>query len=361
MRIFDQAPAPDYWGEVETRASTVSAAAPPDRSARSARLLVAALLAILTISAAIAVGSGAIELPWPVESTIPSPSAPPPSTSAPASPWARSWMTGRELMDVLAEEFGYLWFEVGGNGQTAFSSVADPGSNEPAWIFVDAPVDTAAEVYVVAHVDFAELASQHVDRVTQLLSPDEATWMANALDQGLMSEGPFSVDTMTESGGYVDVTRVDEDVSTDLMVVRFLPVGDRTVVPGWCGGVPIGPPGEPGPRATPDPRELRCIAVENHSGVDMTLIEGDTGTGGRSRLSACTGMTQSGPIPTRPWSLRVGRADPELAIAGPVLASFDSSQLTGDPPYLLEVVVNADLTATIGQRLSLPEFIARNC
>jgi hypothetical protein len=267
-------------------------------------------------------------------------------------------MTGRELMDMLAEDFGYQWFEVGGNGQTVFSTSADPGSNEPVWMVVDAPVDTAAEVYVVAYVDFAELASQHVDRVTQMLAPDEATWIANALDQGLRSEGPFSLDTMTTTGGYVDVTRVDEEASTDVMFVRFLPVGDRTVVPSWCGGVPIGGM-DPGPRATPDPRELRCIAVENHSGVDMTLIEGDTGTGGR--IPACTGMMQSGPNLTRPWSLQIGRADPDLAITGPVLASFDSSQLTGDPPYLIEVVVNADLTATIGQRRSLPEFMSRNC
>lgn len=359
MRIYDQAPAPDYWSEVETRAATVSAAAPPDRSARSARLLVAVLLTILTISAAIAVGSGTIELPWPVESPIPSPSAAPPSPSAPASPSARPWMTGRELMDMLAEEFGYQWFEVGGNVQTLFSSSADPGSNEPAWIMVDGPVDTAAEVYVVGYVEFAELASQHLDRVTQMLAPEEATWIANALDQGLRSEGPFSLDTMTTTGGYIDVTRPNEDVSSDVMVVRFLPVGDRTVVPFWCGGVPMGPSLEPGPRATPDPRELRCIAVENHSAVDMTLVEGDTGTGGR--IPACTGMNQSGQNPTGPWSLQVGRADPELAIEGPVLASFDSSQLTGDPPYLIEVVVNADLTATIVQRLSLSEFMSRNC
>lgn len=73
MRIYDQAPAPDYWSEVELRAATVSAAAPPDRSARSALLLVAALLTILVISATVAIGSGVIELPWPVESPTPSP------------------------------------------------------------------------------------------------------------------------------------------------------------------------------------------------------------------------------------------------------------------------------------------------
>lgn len=75
MRIYDQAPAPDYWSEVELRASTVSAAEPPHRSAWSALLLVAALLTILMISAAVAIGSGVIELPWVVESPTPSPAA----------------------------------------------------------------------------------------------------------------------------------------------------------------------------------------------------------------------------------------------------------------------------------------------
>jgi len=59
-----------------------------NRSGRSARpmlLLVAALLAILTISAAVAVGSGVVELPWldesPTPTVAPTPDSPEPSAS----------------------------------------------------------------------------------------------------------------------------------------------------------------------------------------------------------------------------------------------------------------------------------------
>jgi Tol biopolymer transport system component len=59
MRIYDQAPAPDYWSEVELRASTVSAAA-PHRSARSALLLAAALLLALAVGGAALALSGIV-------------------------------------------------------------------------------------------------------------------------------------------------------------------------------------------------------------------------------------------------------------------------------------------------------------
>jgi hypothetical protein len=72
MRTYDQAPAPDYWSEVQLRASSAPGDARPERSARPALLLVAALLLLLTISAAVAVGSGVVELPWFDESPTPS-------------------------------------------------------------------------------------------------------------------------------------------------------------------------------------------------------------------------------------------------------------------------------------------------
>jgi hypothetical protein len=72
MRTFDQARAPDYWSEVELRAATATPAARPDRGTRRVLILVTAVL-VLTISAAVAVGSGAVDL-WPVESPTPNPS-----------------------------------------------------------------------------------------------------------------------------------------------------------------------------------------------------------------------------------------------------------------------------------------------
>ena len=106
------------------------------------------------------------------------------------------------------------------------------------------------------------------------------------------------------------------------------------------------------PPPTPDSQTLQCIAVENNSDVDMVLTGPTYGAG---RISACSGMSSSASGITGPWSLQVGRADSQLAIDGPVLASFDSSQLIGEPPYLVEVVINSDLSATISQRASLPE------
>jgi hypothetical protein len=127
-------------------------------------------------------------------------------------------------------------------------------------------------------------------------------------------------------------------------------------LPGWCGGLGTGgpaplPPNTPRPLYTPDPHTVRCIAIENKSPVDMAIVEPGSSWG---LIQACSGSDSTGPVPPAPWTLEVGRATPG-SISGPDLASFDSSQLTGEPPYLIEVVINADLTATIQQRTSLPE------
>ncbi len=91
MRIYDQAPAPDYWSEVELRASTRPEATPPHRLGRPALLLVAAVLGIVAISAAVVVGSGVVD-PWPVESPTPSAvESPAPTTtgSQPPTVWVQ--------------------------------------------------------------------------------------------------------------------------------------------------------------------------------------------------------------------------------------------------------------------------------
>jgi len=86
MRIYDQAQVPDYWSEVQLRASTTSDAARPDRGPRRALLLAAALLTMLAILAAVAVGSGLVKLPpiVPVPSPSPSPSASPSAQATPS-------------------------------------------------------------------------------------------------------------------------------------------------------------------------------------------------------------------------------------------------------------------------------------
>jgi hypothetical protein len=138
-----------------------------------------------------------------------------------------------------------------------------------------------------------------------------------------------------------------------------------SMVPGWCGGEGSGggqPPSgvTPQPLATADPRHLLCIAAENRSSVDMGLNElrdGQVLEGGL--ISACTGMQASEPGTTGRWSLQVGRTSAAGSIDR-VLANFDASQFTGAPPYLIEVVINADFTATIAQRASLPLDSARS-
>jgi hypothetical protein len=60
------------------------------------------------------------------------------------------------------------------------------------------------------------------------------------------------------------------------------------------------------------------------------------------------------------WGLELGRAA-EGDTAGPLLASFDSTQLTGEPPYLIEVIIGPDLTATIEKRTALRDPASASC
>lgn len=136
-------------------------------------------------------------------------------------------------------------------------------------------------------------------------------------------------------------------------------------LPGWCGSVASRgpadlPPNTPRPFFTPDVQTLLCVAMQDTSSVDMVVTGA---TGGGTLLTSCGAVTSSGPVPSGPWKLQVGRTTPALTIAGPPLATFDSSQVMGDPPYLIEVIVNPDLSATIQQRDSLPELglLARTC
>jgi hypothetical protein len=72
-----------------------------------------------------------------------------------------------------------------------------------------------------------------------------------------------------------------------------------------------------------------------------------------SLVAACSGVAISTVVPTGSWGRELGLAA-EGDIAGRVLASYDSSQLSGEPPYLIAVEIDEDLNATIEQRSSLP-------
>ena len=93
MRIYDQAPAPDYWDEVELRASSGSVGtAPPARAARPFLLLAAAMLLALTVGGAALALSRLVDPAPPVPpdplatSASPVPSASPVGSIPPRSP-----------------------------------------------------------------------------------------------------------------------------------------------------------------------------------------------------------------------------------------------------------------------------------
>jgi hypothetical protein len=77
-----------------------------------------------------------------------------------------------------------------------------------------------------------------------------------------------------------------------------------------------------------------------------------------SLVSACRGIEGSESGTPGKWSLQVGRIGTPGSV-DQVLASFDASQFTGAPPYLIGVLINPDFTATITQRASLPSDSAR--
>lgn len=131
-------------------------------------------------------------------------------------------------------------------------------------------------------------------------------------------------------------------------------------IPGWCGGLPMGPAPAPStsphPYSTPDPHTLLCMMVENKSTVDMAIDDSSSW----SLVAACTSMESSGPVPEAPWAYQIGRATPG-SIGGPVLGTVSSSALTGEPPFLIEVVINPDLSVSVRQQTSLPNPTDRFC
>lgn len=119
-----------------------------ERSTRPALLLVAALLAILVISAAIAIGSGFIELPWVVDgSPTPSPSA---GASEPSGP--------SPTLPVSSEP---TWI--------ATASLAEGRSGHTATLLPDGRVLVAGGVGPIAGTQLAS---------AELYDPTTGTWTA---------------------------------------------------------------------------------------------------------------------------------------------------------------------------------------
>lgn len=129
-----------------------------------------------------------------------------------------------------------------------------------------------------------------------------------------------------------------------------------THIPVWCGGAAIGPappPGStPGPVVTPDPHTLLCIYMVNRSSVDMASVD-PTSWG---LIAACSSASSSGPVPAAPWGFEIYRAVPG-SVTGPVLGAFSSTEVSGEPPYLIEVSIGPDQGVSIRQQGSLPDFV----
>lgn len=125
-----------------------------------------------------------------------------------------------------------------------------------------------------------------------------------------------------------------------------------TYVPTWCGAVPVPAAlgATPLPDYTPDPHMVLCIWMRNRSYADMAIANPPW------IISQCATNEFSGPVPTAPWSIEVYRAAPEGGLTGPVLASINSTQLSGDPPYLIYVSVGPDQNVSVSQQGSLPEL-----
>jgi hypothetical protein len=223
--------------------------------------------------------------------------------------------------------------------------------------YLGSPALSKAGIYTCSSAATSDAPVEAVE----LRADGTLTWITPG---GYASEGIWSAQG---DAGTIRISDEDDPFTIAGEQLLFGGVGGRVCtlvqrpggLPGWCGtagtgGPWPGPSATPRPVVTPDPHRLLCIAVENHSEVVMALTQSPRG--GAVRIDACSGMQASQSGVSGPWSLEVGRADPNLNFDGPVLASFDSSQLTGDAPYLIEVVINADRTASIAQRASLPAF-----
>lgn len=138
--------------------------------------------------------------------------------------------------------------------------------------------------------------------------------------------------------------------------------------PQWCGQIVSGggmPPSGSTPDVipTPDPTHLVCIAVANRSQTDLGMTEIVDGVARSwSRIPACEGMDLSEPMNGEAWAVEFGRSVRHDGTGDGVLRRFDSSQLTGVGPYLIEVVINPDLAISVEQKSSmLADAATRQC
>jgi Tol biopolymer transport system component len=180
-------------------------------------------------------------------------------------------------MDALSAAYGYRWSpnDVFDRG---FWGVI-PGSRSDA-VLVEAPLDGPAKVRVDANTDTVAEVGPHARRIAQVLAPESAPWIQEAITQGLGADWvSFATRTYYDSryrskvlatagGGQVRVHFVDPPVSGDPLFDDYLGV---TFLP---------EPPPPTPRLEPSdsgivlyPNEDETWAV-NPDGTDPHLLPG---------------------------------------------------------------------------------------
>jgi WD40 repeat protein len=252
---------------------------------RSRNLTILAAAALLLVGGAMAAGSGVVKLPsvvppvqpptLPVAVASPSLAEETPGPVVSPSTAATPWITGQELMDALSAAYGYRW-SPNDVVDLALMGVI-PGSRSDG-VLVEAPLDGPAKVRVDANTEAVAEVGLHAGRIAQVLAPDSAPWIQEAITQGLAAdwasfattpyyESRYRAKVMaTASGGQVRVHFVDPPVSDEPLFDNYLGV---TFVP---------EPPPPTPRLEPSnsgivlyPNENEIWAV-NPDGTEPHLL-----------------------------------------------------------------------------------------
>lgn len=144
------------------------------------------------------------------------------------------WKTGRELMEILTDQYGYEWYtNTTDDGRQIFDSKDPTSDSAEPWIRVLPSFDEPATVNVFSRADEIAEGSRHIERVTNELTPDSASWVTDAVQRGSEWESEVFTDTTTtETGGQVGVSVVR--MGHGLVIILFSP----RAFPGESDGAP---------------------------------------------------------------------------------------------------------------------------
>ena len=217
-----------------------------------------------SLPVAVASPSSAAETPGPVVS-------PSPATSTAETPW----ITGQELMDALSAAYGYRWSP---NDVVDLGSMGVIQGSRSDGVLVEAPLDGPAKVRVDANTDAVAQVGLHAGRIAQVLAPDSAPWIQEAITQGLAAdwasfgttpyyESRYRAKVMaTASGGQVRVHFVDPPVSDEPLFDNYLGV---TFVPEPPPPTPRLAPSDSGIVLYPNEHEIWAV---NPDGTEPHLV-----------------------------------------------------------------------------------------